>query len=136
MQKRLNKDLPSDKSTEKHATKKKLLVNGEHGLITNEAQQVELINKSFNETFNVPGETKIPEITPTEMTTPFTTEEIKEAVNSRKNGKSPSCDDIKAGLIKYSQDIISEQIAELLNKIAKTGKHPSKMKTGILIPLP
>ncbi len=81
-------------------------------------------------------EIEIPEITPTEMTIPFMTGEIKKAVNSLKNGKSPGCDDIKTELIKYSPDIISEQITKLFNNIAKTGKHPSEMKTGILIPLP
>ena len=70
------------------------------------------------------------------MKRPFTTEEIRIAVKSLKNGKSAGIDNLNSELIKYGPDIICEQIAEIFNETAETGEYPSEIKEGILIPLP
>ena len=116
--------------------KKKLAVDGENGLTINAKEQVEIITKHFKSVFHADSEKEIPEVKPTEMTTPFTVTEVQKAVKSLKNNKSAGCDDLKAELIKHSPENIHQGIADLLNHMAKTGEHPKEVKEGILIPLP
>ena len=70
------------------------------------------------------------------MITPFTGDEIYEAVKSMKNGKSSGTDDIHAEHIKYAPPSIHENIAHILNTTAKDGNPPYEPKIGILTPLP
>ena len=116
--------------------KKKLVVEGENGLATNEKQQAEIITDHFNKVFVKEDEKEIENIEPKEMTTPFTEKEVQAAVKSLSNNKSPGCDNLKAELIKHCPETIFQGIAILLNHIATTGEYPNEVKTGILIPLP
>ena len=52
--------------------KKKILVNSENGLTSNETEQVDIITKHFRDVFYKTEEEKISEVKPTEMTKPFT----------------------------------------------------------------
>ena len=72
--------------------KKRILVDGENGVITDEKQQVEIISNFFEKTFKSEGAEEIPITPPKEMKTPFTGDEIKKAVNSLKNNKSPGAE--------------------------------------------
>ena len=63
-------------------------------------------------------------------------DEVKAAVKSMKNNKSCGIDKVKAELIKYGNHKIIEEIARLLNIVAKTGKYPKEIKKGLLVPLP
>jgi exonuclease III len=116
--------------------KKKLVVDGEHGLVTKAKEQVEIITKHFREVFHIDTEKEMPEIKPTEMKKPFTEEEVSKAVKSLKNNKSAGCDQLKAELVKHGPPTIHQGIAILLNHMAKTGDYPKEIKTGILVPLP
>jgi hypothetical protein len=73
---------------------------------------------------------------PKKMTKPFTTEEIRKAINSMKNGKSAGPDNVNAEFLKYAPKAIIEDIAKILNETAETGSYPSELNTGILTPLP
>ena len=70
------------------------------------------------------------------MNQPFNAKEVKNAVTSMSNNKSAGCDNVKCELLKYGDKIIFEDIAEILNSIAKTGQFPAEIKKGILVPLP
>ena len=81
------------------------------------------------------NEEKMPHIPPAEMKIPFTEREIRTAAISLKNNKSPGIDNLNSELIKYGPTEIYQDIAELINTIARTGEYPSEIKEGILIPL-
>ena len=116
--------------------KKRILVDGENGVITDEKQQVEIISNFFEKTFKSEGAEEIPITPPKEMKTPFTGDEVKKAVKSLKNNKSPGADNLKAELIKYGPSVLNDRIAEIYNDMARTGEYPIEVKEGILIPLP
>ena len=70
------------------------------------------------------------------MTAPFTAEEIAKIAKSLSNGKSAERDCLNDEYIKYSPEIIHEEIAKIYTTIAVTGDHMNKFKIGILSPLP
>ena len=121
---------------QKSESKKKILVQGENGLVTNSKEQVEIISKFFEQMFYKDEEEDREKIPPKEMNTPFTPKEIELAVRAMKNNKSPGVNNIQTELIKHGPTEINDRIAELLNNIAKTGNFPTEIKEGILIPLP
>ena len=123
------------KDLQRRKEKKKLVVDGKDGKTTDEKEQVKIVTSFFNTMFSKEGEKEIENITPTKMKEPFTTEEVKSAVKSLKNGKSAGMDNFHAELVKYGPDEISEGIAEILNETAETGIPPTEVKGGILIPL-
>ena len=69
------------------------------------------------------------------MKTSFTTEEIEKASKNMKNRKSVGEDGLYAEYVKYGPPEIQNGIATLLNTIARTGKYPEEIKSGILAPL-
>ena len=69
------------------------------------------------------------------MREPFTTEEVKYAINKLKNNKSAGLDDIQAEHLKRAPNIIMEKIAEIFNEMTITGNFPNEITQGILIPL-
>ena len=58
---------------------------------------------------------------------------IEKAVKSLKNYKSAGCDKIKAEHLKYAP-FLYKHIADILNRVAETGKYPEEIKSGVLIP--
>ena len=116
--------------------KKRILVNGENGVATDEKQQVEIITDFYEKIFRSEDAEEMQTIPPTEMKTHFTGDEVQRAVKSLKNNKSPGIDNLKAELIKYGPSILNECIAEIYNDMARTGKYPTEVKEGILIPIP
>ena len=74
-------------------------------------------------------------IPPRKMTELFNEEEVRKAINSLKNGKSPGIDDLCAEQLKNGPGLTCHKIAALLNHMAATGDHPIEIKTGILVPL-
>ena len=71
-------------------------------------------------------------VLPTPMSTLFTSSEIRKAVWTLKNNKSPGMDQIIVDLIKYSPEAVYKKIAAIYNNIAATGKHPNEITHGIL----
>ncbi len=55
------------------------------------------------------------------MQKPFTSTEIKTAITSLKNSKSPGIDILTAEELKHSPNIMHQHIADLINTIAETG---------------
>ena len=65
----------------------------------------------------------------------FTNEEIKDAVKSLKNCKSPGIDLIINKFIKSTIDILCPLYTKLFNKILEIGLVPECWSTGIIIPI-
>ncbi len=102
-----------------------------------EIEQANIITEHFKNMFTAVKLADEPTIIkPAEMKTPFTTEEIEKASKSMKNQKSVGEDGLHAEYVKYGPPEIHNGIATLLNTIARTGKYPSEIKSGILTPLP
>ena len=114
---------------------KPLFIETGDGFTADPGQQVQVITEFFEDMFSKSDMNQIPDIPPAEMTKRFTKEEIQKAVNKLKNNKSAGIDNLKAEQLKYGPDNICEEIAEMFNDIAKTGKHPKEMKIGQLVPL-
>ena len=85
--------------------------------------------------FNSIDAKQIEEIPPKEMSIRFSEEEVRRAITSLKNAKSPGSDDLCAEHLKSGPAVTSLKIAELLNHMAATGDYPKEIKTGVLIPL-
>ena len=68
----------------------------------------------------------------TPMSTLFTSSEIRQAVWTLKNNKSPRMDQINIELIKYSPEVMYEKIADIYNNIAATWNYPNEITHGIL----
>lgn len=105
-----------------------------HGLISNEKEQVKLKAKYFQGTFHKDAE-PMPDFILTPMKILFTANEMKSVVRKLKNNQSPGKDEISAELIKSATDIIYKQIAKIYNSIAGTGEHPNGIAHDILKPL-
>ena len=116
--------------------KKEIIVDSENGMVTDENTQCAIITDFFRNMFFKENEDPFPDIKPQEMKTPFTPEEVGKAIKSLKNNKSPGSDQLKSELLKFGPNIIHQEIAEILNEIAKTGTYPQEVKNGLLIPLP
>ena len=58
----------------------------------------------------------------------FNITEVTSATKKLKDNKSLGCDNVQTELIRYSPDIIRQCIADILNRVAETGKHPEKIK--------
>ena len=102
-----------------------------------EKEQASIITEHFKNIFTaVTVEDEPTIIKPAEMRTPFTPEEIEKASKSMKNQKSVGEDGLHAEYVKYGPPEIHNGIATLLNTIARTGKYPAEIKSGILTPLP
>ena len=113
------------------ALKEKLIIKTKEGLISNEKKQSEIIAKYFKNIFYT-NATSMQNVLPTPMSTLFTLSEIRKAVWTLKNNKSPGMDQINVELIKYSPEVVYEKIAAICNDIAATGKHPNEITHGIL----
>ena len=113
------------------APKEKLIIKTEEGLASNEKKQSEIIAKYFENIFYT-NATPMQNILPTPISTLFTSSEIRKAVWTLKNTRSPRMGQINVELIKYSPAVVYEKIADIYNNIAATGKHPNEITHGIL----
>ena len=130
-----NKMFKVIKQIQNSKPKKKLLVNSEEGMVTEESKQAELITKHFQKMFAPDTIEEMQNIQPQEMKIPFSRDEISKAAKSLKNNKSAGKDNLQPELIKYAPHEIHSEIANILNEAARTGIHPKEIKEGILIPL-
>ena len=115
--------------------KQPLLVQGVEGLTANPEEQVKIIAKHFQDAFSEEHLAEIGSIEPRQIEPPFSPEEVQQAIHSLKNNKSPGADTIRAEQLKNGGVVTSENIAEILNEISRTGEHPVEIKEGILTPL-
>ena len=72
---------------------------------------------------------------PKEVTTPFAADKIKKASKGLKNGKSSGIDDLHAEFIKYAPGEVYQNMAEIYNDTAETGKNPEELKICLLSPV-
>ena len=101
-----------------------------------EERQVELITNYFKKMFSpTMEENEIKIYPPAEMIIPFNGREIEAATKGLKNGKSAGADNLHAEYIKYADSSVHENIAHILNEVAKTGNHPEELKLGLLTPV-
>ena len=98
-------------------------------------KSTEKITKFFKELFNQENICNLENIKPAKMRLPFTGEEVKIAIRSLKNNKSPGPDNLPAEIFKNCPEALLRKIADMFNKIAETGQTPDDMELGFLIPL-
>ena len=77
----------------------------------------------------------MPDLRPSEMSNPFTSDEIKKAVSKMKMNKSLGFEEIPVELTMYAPDCVYESIAEIFNQIASHGDCLKEINHGILVPL-
>ena len=130
-----NRMFKAVKNLKRMKGKTTLSIDCEGGKTTDEETQTKIISDFFQKMFNCTDAEEINDIPPTEMRDPFTEQEIKKAIKSLKNNKSPGIDQITAEHLKYGPDLVCEKIAELLNYAAATGDFPKELNCGILVPL-
>jgi|GEM_PF-4699558 len=130
-----NKMFKAQRTSQRHRSKDKIIVKNEKGEITDEEEATRLLTDYFKAQFNDDKMLPTEQIQPIEMTNPFTSQEVKGAIRSLKNNRSSGIDNIFAEQLKHGPDIITYKIASILNSIAKTGKYPTELKEGILVPL-
>ena len=65
----------------------------------------------------------------------FTYEELRKAVFSQKNNKSPGTDNLPSEILKASFDHISNFLLSLYNKMFSTGEYPVSWGEGIITPI-
>ena len=64
--------------------KQQLLLQGEEGLTSNDNDCAKILSDHFSKVFFDENATPMPTIVPTEMKTPFTSDEVRKAVSSMK----------------------------------------------------
>ena len=115
--------------------KRPLLINSDNGITTDPKIQVQVISDFYKNFYNNAKSEGILNVSPCEMKTPFSSDEIEIAIQKLKNNKSVGIDDIKAEELKHSPPEVSAHIADIFNEMAKTGEYPIEIKRGILSPL-
>ena len=70
-----------------------------------------------------------------ELNSEFTAAEIRKAVFSQNNSKSPGTDNLISEVFKHSFDIISPFLTRFYNKIFNEGVFPEEWSEGIIIPI-
>ena len=119
------------KKIKRVAPKEKLIIKTKEGLTSNKKKQSEIIAKYFKNIFYT-NATPMQHVLPTPISTLFTSSEIRKAVWTLKNNKSPGMNYINVELIKYSPEVVYEKIAAIYNDLAATGKHPNEIMHGTL----
>ena len=76
----------------------------------------------FKELFSQQNIQNLEKIKPIKMKMPFTGEEVKLAIRSLKNNKSPGPDNSPAEIFNNSPEELMRRIADLFNKLAETGE--------------
>ena len=112
--------------------KQPLVIKSDEGLTTNGETQTKIIAKYFSDIF-WKDDKPMPDLRPTVMSNPFTSDEIKKAMSKMKMNKSPGCDEIPVELIMYAPDCVYESIAEIFNQIASNGNFSRDINHGILV---
>ena len=124
------------KTLNKKEEKPKLFIIEDNKMINDDNLVTEKITEYYDKIFKTKNiETVLQNIKPVAMREPFTTEEVKYAINKLKNNKRAGLDDIQAEHLKSAPNIIMEKIAEIFNEMAITGNFPNEITQGILIPL-
>ena len=123
------------KNLQRMKTKTPLTIDSDGGVTTDPEKQTTIISEFFKSMFTDQNAKEIEHIPPAEMRLPFTEKEIKSAVKSLKNNRSPGIDEITAEHLKNGPDLVYEKIATLLNHTAATGDFPKELNCGVLIPL-
>ena len=120
------------KNINKMRPKQPLVIKSDEGQTTNGETQTKIIAKCFCDIFWKDAE-PMPDLRPTVMSNPFTSDEIKKAVSKMKINESPGCDKVPVELVMYAPDCVYESIAEIFNQIASDGDCPKEINHEILV---
>ena len=115
------------KNSNKMRPKQPLVIKSDEGLTTNGETQTKIIAKYFSDIF-WKDDKPMPDLRPTVMSNPFTSDEIKKAVSKMKMNKSPGYDKIPVELIMYAPDCVYESITKIFNQIASDSDCPKEIK--------
>ena len=99
-----------------------LLLESNHGVTTNEEEQVSKITTFFASFFDDKNVKDLLKAEPCKMRQPFTAIEISKSIASLKNKKYPGIDSFKAKHLKHGPYLLSEKISNILNNCRKGGK--------------
>lgn len=123
------------KETNRKKSNNIIVKNKKGEYITRNKAKIEEISEHFRDVFQSGNIIPCPDVTPTKLNIPFTTKEVKKAIDSLKNNKSGGCDSIRAEHLKNAPNFIIEEITNLLNNIATNGEYPQEIKLGLLTPI-
>ena len=93
------------KNINKMRPKQPLVIKSDEGLTTNGETQTKIIAKYFSDIF-WKDDKPMPDLRPTVMSNPFTSDEIKKAMSKMKMSKSSGCDEIPVELIMYTPNCL------------------------------
>ena len=119
----------------KKARKPLIIQNSDGEIAGTEDEQIKLITEHCQNTFSTNTNDAYPNINPTKMEVPFTSEEIAKAAQSLKNNRSEGEDGLHSEYLKHAPQNVYKEISTLFNIMAETGKYPTEIKQGILTPL-
>ena len=122
------------KNINKMRPKQPLVIKTDEGLTTNGETQTKTTAKHFTDIFWKDVQ-PMPDLRPTEMSNPFTSDKIKKTVSKMKTNKSPGCNEITVELIMCAPDCVYESTAEIFNQITSDGDCQKGINHGILVPL-
>ena len=115
--------------------KESVVVKNDNGIVSSDDAKIDIITEHFKKSFFQENVEEFPDIKPEKLNPPFQLSEIKKAIKSLKNNRSPGIDNLNSELIKYGPEILHQHITDLLNEICESGEYPSELKTGLLTPL-
>ena len=111
------------------------VTNKQGDIVNSRKQQIEVISEYFESVFHPPDAEPFPEISPQKLQTPFTQQEITNAIRALKNNKSAGIDKLKAEHLKSAPVELHKIIADILNHACETGQYPEEITKGLLTPI-
>lgn len=116
--------------------KPQLQIETGDGITLNATIQTSIITEHFKGMFTKEDAETLPSIKPIQISPPFSRSEIEKATKALRLNKSAGIDELKAEQLKYGPSVVYDEIAEIFNKMSRTGDYPGEIKEGILVPIP
>jgi hypothetical protein len=119
----------------------KLIKDKNGKVLTTTEEQLQRWTEYFKETLNM-ARTNRDALTTAKQpdlqinTEPPTIEELKEAIQSCKNGKAPGIDQIRSEMLKVDTDTTAKMLLPLFRRVWIEEVFPDEWKTGVVVKLP